>query len=145
VTIGLKTRITHAVAIVAALTMVDCRKPGVETLRDAFAQQLASNKFIKDFHRNGDVLEFSGPGADGVAAKWRVHIDSAVVVRNDDRTSNPETQPYKGVVKSSWYWNGQLVQPSGRDSNLPVELISNGLSQDCWAFWVKEGKRWSWE
>jgi hypothetical protein len=37
------------------------------------------------------------------------------------------------------------VEPLGKNSNLPVELMSNGLSQDCWAFWEKESSRWSWE
>jgi hypothetical protein len=141
----MKTSLAHAAVVVAALTVVDCGKPGVDTLRDAFARQLASNRFVKDFQRSGEDLMFSAPGADGVAAKWRVHIDSAVVEPNDDQRSQPEMQPYKGIVKSSWYWNGQLVRPSGRDSNLPVELLGNGLSQDCWAFWAKAVRRWSWE
>ena len=35
--------------------------------------------------------------------------------------------------QSSWYADGPRVEPSGRDSNLPLELTDNGLAQDCWA------------
>lgn len=135
-----------AVIAVLVLTTAACGgKPGADALRDSFAQQLGSNRFIKDFQRNGDDLTFSGPGAEGGVAKWRVHIDSAVVEPNTDKASNPETQPYKGTVKSSWYSDGQLVRPRGRDSNLPIELMHDGLSQDCWAYWDKANKRWSWD
>jgi hypothetical protein len=37
------------------------------------------------------------------------------------------------------------VTPTATESRLPFELISNGLSQDCWALWQPDGKRWSWE
>jgi hypothetical protein len=133
-----------AVATIA-LSAVACGKPGVDSLRDSFAQQLAMNKYIKDFDRKGDDLMFAGPGAEGGSAKWRVHIDSAAVEQNTDERSNPQAQPYKGLVKSSWYSDGRLVRPSGRESNLPIELISNGLGQECWAFWDGNKKQWSWE
>jgi hypothetical protein len=69
-----------------------------------------------------------------------VHIDSAVVEANDD-----PAKPFKGTVKSSWYSDGQIVVPKGRDSHLPTELMANGLSQDCWAFWDKATEKWDWE
>jgi hypothetical protein len=130
---------------VVLIAIASCGTPGVASLRDSFAQQLASNKFIKDFKRTGDDLTFSGPGAEGGEAKWRVHIDSATVEPNTDQRSNAQTQPYKGVVKSSWYSDGRLVRPRGSESNLPIELISNGLGQECWAYWNAANKRWSWE
>jgi len=120
--------------------MTACGKPGVDGLRESFAQQIASNPFIRDFQRNGEDLVFSGRGIEGGIAKWRVHIDEAVVQPNSD-----PKQPYKGVIKSSWYSNDQIVRPSGRDSNLPVELMANGLSQDCWALWDKAAGKWGWE
>ena len=132
-------QLTAAVVLMAATTACG-GGPDDSSLRDSFAQQLASNKFIMDFQRNGDELTFSGPGADGGTAKWRVHIDSAAIEPN-----NNEAQPYKGTVKSSWFSDGRQVEPKGSRSNLPVELQSNGLSQDCWAFWEKAGNRWSWE
>lgn len=125
---------------ILVLTTVACAKPSENSLRDSFAQQVARNRFISAFQRSGNDLTFTGPGAEGGVAKWRVHIDSAVIEANDD-----PKQPYKGIVKSSWYSDNQLVTPSGRDSNLPIELMANGLSQDCWAFWDETGSRWSWE
>jgi hypothetical protein len=131
-------------AMVVALTLTACGRPDAAGLRESFAQQVASNRFIRDFQRNGDDLTFSGPGTEGGVAKWRIHIDSAVVESNDD-PKTAATLPYKGVIKSSWYANDQLILPSGRDSNLPFELTSNGVVQDCWAFWDPAAKRWGWE
>ena len=117
-----------------------CSRPDVQSLRDSFAQQVASNSAVKDFNRSGDDLTFSGPGVESDVAKWRVHIDSAVIESQKDGP-----MPYKGTVKSSWFVDGRRIEPRGRDSNLPIPLISNGVSQDCWAFWDKTAKRWSWE
>jgi hypothetical protein len=132
------------ITIVAGLTLAACGRPDTAGLRESFAQQVASNRFVRDFQRNGDDLTFSGPGAEGGVAKWRIHIDSAVVQPNDD-PKTASTEPYKGVIKSSWYANDQLIQPSGRESNLPLELTSNGVGQDCWALWNPAAKRWGWE
>jgi len=128
-----------AVLVSAAVVVAACGPP-VSDLRDSFAQQLSANKFIKDFHRSGDDLTFTGPGADGGVAKWRVHIDSVLVEQNGD-----PAQPYKGTVKSSWFSDDKPVLPRGRDSHLPIELIANGLGQECWALWQQAEKRWSWE
>ena len=137
-------RFLRVALILAALPLAACGgQPGAESLRESFAQQVASNRFVRDFQRNGDELLFTGPDAVGGAAKWRIHIDSAVIEPND--AVNGAKQPYKGTVKSSWYANDQLIQPTGRDSHLPVELLDKGLSQDCWAFWEPEAKRWGWE
>jgi len=126
--------------VVSAAVVVAACGPPVSDLRDSFAQQLSANKFIKDFHRSGDDLTFTGPGADGGVAKWRVHIDSVLVEQNGD-----PAQPYKGTVKSSWFSDDKPVLPRGRDSHLPIELIANGLGQECWALWQQAEKRWSWE
>jgi hypothetical protein len=130
----------QAAAASVALLLTACGGPAESGLRDSFAEQLAANRFIRDFQRQGDELQFTGPGAEGGVAKWRVRVDSAVIEDNPD-----EAQPYKGTIKSSWYSDGQMVQPSGRDSNLPIELTDNGLSQDCWAFWDAASRRWTWE
>jgi hypothetical protein len=134
-----KSGIRYATIILATIVIAGCGKPGVGGLRQSFAQQLMANKFVKDFQQSGDDLTFSGPGAQGDVAKWRVHIDSAVITPTDD-----PAQPYKGAVKSSWYSGNQRISPRGRDSNLPIELTDNGLAQDCWALWDKAAKRWSW-
>ncbi len=125
-----------------ALSAVSCGggAPDADGLRDSFAQQLGANTFVTGFHRSGDDLTFSGPRAEGGAAKWRVHIDSAVVEQQND-----ERQPYKGTIKSSWFADDRPVVASRSESNLPIELLSNGLSQDAWAFWDPTAKRWSWE
>jgi hypothetical protein len=126
--------------LVALILAIACGKPQVESLRDSFAQQMAANKFVKDVQHNGDEVTFSGPGADGGTARWRIHIDEALIEPNDD-----PAQPFKGVVKSSWYSDDKPVRPSGSESNLPIELTSNGLAQDCYAFWDKATEKWSWE
>ncbi len=133
-------RFWGAALVIAVLASPACSRPTESGLRDSFAQQVAANKFVKDFHRSGDDLAFSAPDTRGNTARWRIHVDSAVVEPQDD-----PAQPYKGTVKSSWFVNDEHVVPRGRDSNLPVELLDNGLSQDCWAFWVAATKRWSWE
>ena len=52
---------TVVAAIVLILIAAGCGKPGVNDLRDSFAQQLAANKFVKDFQKNDDDLQFTGP------------------------------------------------------------------------------------
>ena len=130
------------VIVVAALVIAACGngEPTKDSLKDAFAQQLGSNKFVKDFVRNGDEMTFTGPGADGGTAKWRVHIDLVSI----DQTES-KSLPYKGLVDSSWYSDGRIVKSHGRDSMLPIELMANGLAQECWGYWDKQGKRWSFE
>ena len=141
----MRIRRSHAVLLVVALLAVlvsgACSSaPGEDTVRDSFAQQLGSNRFIKDFNRNGDEMIFTAAAAEGGEGHWRVHIDSVTIEANSS-----EAQPYKGTVKSSWFSNDKPVVPKGGSSNLPIELQANGLSQDCWAFWEAEKKAWSWE
>ena len=122
------------------LLCVGCGGPGAAGLRDSFASQLAANRFVQEFQRSGDEMTFVAPGPEGGTAKWLVRIDSAVVEPNDD-----EAKPYRGTVRSTWLADGTAIVPSGAESNLPFELISNGLSQDCWALWDPVGERWGWE
>src|SRR6476661_6952624 len=126
-----------AALLFAAACSNDPREDG---LRDSFAQQLAANKFIAEFQRSGDDMTFRAPRPDGTPSTWRVHIDQTAV----EPQSN-ERQPFKGTLRSSWYVNGEKIEITGRDSNLPIELTSNGLSQECWAFWEANERRWSWE
>jgi hypothetical protein len=85
-------------------------------------------------------MTFRAPRPDGTPSTWRVHIDDTSIEKQSSAT-----QPYKGTVRSSWYVNGEKIEIRGADSNLPIELTSNGLGQECWAFWEAEEKRWSWE
>ena len=134
------TRLLGLALAAVLLTSACSRAPRAEELRDSFAQQLAANTFISEFQRNGDNMTFKAPRPDGVPATWRVQITSASVEQQSDGK-----QPYKGTVASSWFVDGQEIKITGSDSNLPIELTSNGLSQECWAFWDPEAKRWSWE
>jgi hypothetical protein len=131
-----------AVVLLAAAALPACggHVPPERSLRDSFARQVAVNKFIADFKQNGDELTFAGPTAQGGRGQWRIQIDTATIESN-----TAPTQPYKGTIKSSWFIDGVRVEPSRTDSNLPIELTSNGLSQDCWAFWERDAQRWSWE
>jgi hypothetical protein len=133
-------RLAPIVVVAALIAACGNGQPTKDSLKDAFAQQLGTNKFVKDFARNGDEMTFTGPGADGGTAKWRVHIDLAVI---EDTES--QSLPYKGIIESSWYSDNRLVKSHGRDSMLPIELTANGLAQECWAYWDRQGKRWSWE
>ena len=115
-------------------------RPSESGLKDSFAEQLIANSFVRDVQRSGDTITFSAPTEAGPAGSWRVTLDTAVVEPQD----TPAT-PYKGTVTSSWYENGRLVQTKGRESQLPLELTSNGLAQECWALWNNAASRWEWE
>jgi hypothetical protein len=127
--------------LAAAALAAGCNSaPAEQGLRDSFAQQLGANKFVKDFQRDGDEMTFTGPGPEGGTAKWRVHIDSAVVEPNEGQKDQ-----YKGTIKSSWFADGRKIEPGALQSNLPFELNANGLSQDCYAVWDPAAKKWGWE
>lgn len=128
--------------VILALLPLSCGGGGPDEagLRDSFAAQLAANSFVSDVQHEGDEIAFSGPGPSGDIISWRAVIDSAVVEPNED----PQ-RPYRGTVTSSWYAGEQLIQPSGSDSNLPLELTSNGLAQECWALWNSASEQWEWE
>ena len=134
------TRLLGFACAVALLTSGCSRAPGTDGLRDSFAQQLGANTFISEFQHSGDNMTFKGPRPDGTPATWRVQITAASVEPQSDAR-----QPYKGTVASSWFVDGQEIKITGGDSNLPIELTSNGLSQECWAFWEPNAKHWSWE
>jgi hypothetical protein len=111
-----------------------------QQLRDSFAQQIASTPIVRDFQRSGDTLSFSARYGKQADAKWRVHIDSATVEPQADGATKD-----KGVVKSSWYVNGEPIQPRGSQSDLPLPFLDNGIAQECWAFWDGSAGQWSWK
>lgn len=130
--------------LVAALMAAGCggapgATPDAGTVRDAFAEQLASSGFVREVQRSGDELEFLGPDGAGGEARWRVRIESVVVEPSGD-----DATPFRGLVSSSWYVNDRQVQASGAESYLPVEFLSRGLAQECWALWDVAGGRWTW-
>ena len=113
--------------------------PEADSLRDSFADQIAGVATVSDFERDGDELTFTGPDGSGGEVAWRVTIDSAVVQPWED-----ESLPYRGVVLSSWYAGGELVQPAGSISNLPPDFLDTGIAQDCWGLWDAAERRWTW-
>lgn len=134
-------RIARAGLLVAICASAACGRSQSDLLRESFIQQLGANRFVKDLEPNGSELRFTAPGPDGEpSVGWRVMIDSVSVEENPD-----PAHPYKGVVKSSWFADDRPVVPRGTDSNLPLELMSNGLAQECWALWDPTARRWSWE
>jgi hypothetical protein len=137
----MRPRLLDVGVLLAVLTWTGCvtQPPGDESLRQSFAEQVAGVSFVRNFQRTGDDLTFSGPYAGETDAKWRVHIDSAVVEPQEDAQ-----KPYKGTIKSSWYVNGQRVEPRGSYSDLPSEFLDRGIGQECWAFWEKSTTEWSW-
>lgn len=137
----MRERFPWVLLVVVVLSGCADRAPGEEALRDSFAAQLEANEFVENVGREGDAITFVGPAAMGSGdGTWRIRIDSAVVEPNDDARF-----PYKGTVKSSWYSHEALVRPTGNQSNLPTELTSNGLAQECWALWNADAERWEWE
>src|SRR5262249_32443044 len=115
----LSTRLIRTLLVMSTLVIgIGCGKPSENDLRNndlrnSFAQQLAANKSVKDFQRDGDEMQFTGPGADGTVIKWRVHIDSSVIeeTTKDARDLEAAEKPYKGTVKSSWYAGNYKVEP----------------------------------
>lgn len=127
-------------AATGAAVQAKAGAPTEQSLRDSFAEQLAANKAVTNLQRTADAITFTGPGPEGGTATWQVRIDSAAIEAHPT-----EANAYKGTVKSSWSTGGKSYVPQGNESNLPGELIANGISQDCWAFWVHSQSRWSWE
>ena len=129
-------------SVLLTLITAGCGKPGVNDLRDSFAQQLAANKFVKDFQKNGDDLRFTGPG--GRRNRDQMARAHRLGGHRTDQGFGSYSKPYKGTVKSSWYAGDYKVMPDPHESNLPLELISTGLAQDCWAAWNKTTNKWEW-
>ena len=130
--------------LAGALALASCgdgqpATPDADGLRDAFASQIATVDAVSGLERDGDEMTFAGPDGSGGEIAWRVRIDSAVVQPWDD-----ENLPYRGVVLSSWYAGGELVQPAGSISNLPSDFLDAGIAQDCWGLWDAAERRWTW-
>jgi hypothetical protein len=122
------------------LALVACRAAPEQQLKDSFVKQIVASGIAHDVTQNGDEVLFSARYGDQLDAKWRVHIDSASIDRKPDGST-----PSKGLVKSSWYLNGEPIRPSGSESNLPLAFLDKGIAQECWAFWDDSNHQWSWE
>ena len=124
----------------SALALVACGAAPEQQLTDSFVQQIASSGIVRDFQQNGDEVLFVANYGERLDAKWRVHVDSTSIERDPDGTT-----PHKGVVKSSWYVNGEQIRPRGDQSDLPLAFLDQGIAQECWALWDKSNNQWSWK
>jgi hypothetical protein len=70
---------------------------------------------------------------------------STAASRSAIEPNSDPANPFKGIVKSSWYADDRRIVPEGSASNLPPELIGTGLAQECWALWNKAAGKWEWE
>ena len=129
-------------SLIAAVAMVGCAgaQADEESLRNSFAERIATTTLVTDFERVGDEITFSGPDNEGGTAAWRVRIDTTLVEPNEF----DEAMPYQGRITSEWYADGELVEWLGNMTALPDEFLDRGLGQECWAYWVEAERRWDW-
>lgn len=111
-----------------------------QQLKASFVKEIADSGIVRDFKQNGDEVLFSAKHGEQEDAKWRVHVDAASIERKPDGTT-----PYKGLVKSSWYVNGEQIVPRGAQADLPLAFLDRGIAQECWAFWDDSTHHWSWK
>ncbi len=122
-----------AVPVLAACAM----QPGEVNLVSSFGEQIVAVEGVTDFEQNGNELTFMGPdGQDGLAS-WQVRIESAELVSSDGR-------PLEGHVVSSWYRDGELIEPIGTIYTLPEAFFDTGIAQECYALWDADSNRWDW-
>ncbi len=132
-------RASLALASMALLAACADGPPDADSLRASFAEQIAAVGGVSNFERDGTELTFSGPDGAGGQVAWRVSIDSVVVAPQDD-----EEYTYRGNILSSWYADGEPVEPVGSMSNLPSDFLDAGIAQDCWGLWAAAESRWTW-
>jgi hypothetical protein len=124
----------------SALALFGCRAAPEQQLKDSFVQQIASSGIVRDFQQKDDEILFTAKYGERPDAKWRVHVDSTSIEPDTDGTT-----PHKGQVKSSWSVNGEPIRPRGDQSDLPLAFLDRGIAQECWAFWDKSQRQWSWK
>ena len=132
-------RFALALASLALLAACAAGPPDADSLQESFAEQIAAVGGVSNFERNGTELTFSGPDGAGGQVGWRVSIDSVVVAAQVD-----EDYPYRGNILSSWYADGEAIEPVGSMSNLPTDFLEAGIAQDCWGLWAAAESRWTW-
>lgn len=131
--------VRRAVLTLAVLSLIAaCAvEPGEENLKTSFAEQIGSVGSVEELQREGDAIRFIERRADGDDVSWRVTIDSVSIVR-------PGGAPVQGAVSASWYADGQLIEPIGRMSRLPVAFLEAGVAQECYALWDDNAAAWDW-
>ena len=125
-----------------AIAAVGCAQPQAdeESLRNSFAEQIATSSFVSDFAREGDELSFSGPDGEGGTATWHVRIETSLVEPNEFDDANP----FQGRILSEWQKDGEIVEYLGNMTALPKEFLDRGVAQECWAYWAGAERRWDW-
>ena len=137
---GAAVRLTPVwVAVAAAVACAAAVEPGVDNLKASFAAQIDSIGSVSGVAQTGDTLTFTQTRADGTEVQWRVAIDSAVI-----EEPAVDGAPIQGHVVSSWYADGELIEPLGSMSRLPGAFLEAGIAQDCWALWDADAGRWGW-
>lgn len=114
-------------------------EPTADNLRASFAAQIDSVESVSGVEQTGDTLTFAETQDDGTEVQWRVVIDSAVV-----EPPAVDGAPTQGNVLSSWYADGEPIEPLGSMSRLPDAFLDAGIAQDCWALWDAEAGQWGW-
>lgn len=128
-----------ALALATALaTACGAREPDAANLRASFASQIENVASVSAFERDGDALSFIEARADGDEVRWRVTIDSA------DVAPPAGDAPIQGHVVSSWYADGELIEPLGSMSRLPDAFLEAGIAQECYGLWDAEAGDWDW-
>lgn len=127
-----------ALAAVALATACGAAEPDADNLKVSFAAQIESVASVSAFERDGDALVFTETRADGTEVRWRVTIDSAVVAPPAGNA------PVQGHVVSSWYADGELIEPLGTMSRLPDAFLEAGIAQECYGLWDAEAGTWDW-
>ena len=128
-----------AAAALAALAVSCAPAPGDENLKASFAAQIEAIASVGGFARAGDELTFTQSREGDSDVAWRVTIDSVSLEPRPD-----DAVPVQGVVVSSWYADGELIEALGSMSRLPEEFFDAGLAQECWALWNAEQATWGW-
>ena len=130
-------RFRSLLPVVVAVLAACAVQPGEVNLVSSFGERIAAVDGVTDFEHDGGELTFMGPdGRDGTAS-WRVTIVSTELVSNGGR-------PLEGHVVSSWYRDGEPVEPLGSMSMLPNAFLEAGIAQVCYALWDAAETRWDW-
>ena len=114
-------------------------EPTEDNLRASFSAQIEAIASVSGIERSGDTLTFAENREDGSTVQWRVTIGSAVI-----EEPAVEGAPTQGHVVSSWYADGEPIEPLGSMSRLPDAFLDAGIAQDCWALWDTDAGRWGW-
>jgi hypothetical protein len=111
-----------------------------ESLRNSFAERIATSSFVSDFTREGAELHFSGPDGDGGTAAWVVRIETSLVEPNEF----DDASPFVGRILSEWVRDGEVAEFLNNMTAIPKEFQDRGLAQECWAYWIEANRAWDW-